>query len=77
MHGVVLRALGDSRMEVQLEDGSIRICRIRGALRRKKVCFIGKGTIVRVEEGEIMGLGDPSVHKLCIRDEDDIFIRDV
>ncbi len=77
MYGVVLRPLGDSRMEVQLQDGSTRICRIRGALRRKKVCFIGKGTCVRIEEGEIMGLADPAVHKLCIREEDDIFIRDV
>jgi translation initiation factor IF-1 len=56
MYGVVTKVFGGSRMQVQLENGTLVNCSIRGALRRKSVSFIGIGTYVIVEDTMITDL---------------------
>lgn len=46
--GRVSRKLGNGRMEVYCQDGTVRNCAIRGLLKRKGACFIDVDTFVVV-----------------------------
>ena len=46
--GRVCRKLGNGRMEVHCQDGTLRNCAIRGLLKRKGACFIDVNTFVVV-----------------------------